>query len=53
MAEDHEKDRNQKQTKQTKQQGSRPGLKTASQQNKDSPSSSQMYGNTDENTHDT
>jgi hypothetical protein len=56
MAEAHEKDRKQKQTKQTKQtkqQGSRPGLKTASQQNKDSPSSSQMYGNTDENTHDT
>jgi len=53
MAETHEKDRNQKQTKQTKQQVSRPGLKTASQENKDSPSSSQMSGNTDQNTHDT
>jgi hypothetical protein len=53
MAETHENDRNQKQTKQTKQQGSRSGLKTASQENKDSPSSSQIRRNTDENTHDT
>jgi hypothetical protein len=52
MAETHGKDRHQKQTKQTKQQGSRPGLKTASQE-KDSPSSSQIRGNTDQNTHDT
>lgn len=53
MTENHERDRNQKQPTQKKQQGSRPGLKTASQQNKDSPSSSRMYGNTDENIHDT
>jgi hypothetical protein len=53
MPETHEKDRHQKQTKQTKQQGSRPGLKTASQGNKDSPSSSQIRGNTNQNTHDT
>jgi hypothetical protein len=52
MAETQEKDRNQKQTKHTKQQGSRPSLKTAGQENKDSPSSSRKYGNTDENTHD-
>jgi hypothetical protein len=53
MTENHERDRDQKQTKQTKQQGSRPGLKNASQENKDSPSSSQIRGNTDQNTHDT
>jgi len=51
MAETHEKDRHQKQTKQTKQQGLRPGLKAASQENKDSPSSSQIRGNTDQNAH--
>jgi hypothetical protein len=53
MAETHEKSRNQKQPKQTKQQASRPDLKTASQENKDSPSSGQKYGNPDKNTHDT
>jgi hypothetical protein len=53
MAETHDKDRNQKQTKQTKQHDQRSGLKTASQQNKDSPSSGQIRGDTDENTHDT
>ena len=45
MEETHEKDRNQKQPNQTKQQASRPGLKTASQENKDSPSSDQRTGN--------
>jgi hypothetical protein len=53
MAETHEKDRKQKQTKQTKQHDPRSGLKTASQENKDSPSSSQIRRNTDENTDDT
>lgn len=53
MAETHDKDRNRKQTKETKQQASRSDLKTASQQNKDSPSSSQIFGKGDENTHDT
>jgi hypothetical protein len=50
MAENHEKDRKQKQTKQ--QPGPRPGLKTAGQENEDSPSH-QTHGNTDSNTHDT
>ena len=53
MAETHDKDRNRKQTKETKQQVSRAGLKTASQEKKDSASSSQIRGNTDQNTHDT
>ena len=44
MAETHEKDRHQKQTKQTKQLGSRSGLKTASQENKDSPSQVRYAG---------
>jgi hypothetical protein len=53
MAKRHEKERNQQQPKHTKRQGSHSGLKAASQESKDSPSSSQNYGNPDENTHDT
>jgi hypothetical protein len=49
VAETHDKDRKRKQTKQTKQQASRSGVKS----DKDSPSSSQLHENPDEKTHDT